>query len=221
VAETNTTKPDAMIVGLKGLVNFDGREDRGQFWAYTLTVAIVVGTIATVIAAIFMFRAFDGITFSQAGDFLIEIRDIFMQIRLWTVIALVVLLAAAVTRRLHDVGKSGWGALLPAGFAIAATAALGQLFADLDADDIGDAPLVDTPIEALDDVVSQVDDLFGASGVEIPRIPRVWDASPLELAFVATLVGLAVVTAIPVLMQLLRRSAPEENRYGPAPLDPL
>lgn len=102
---------DSIIHNLKHLFRFTGSETRGQFWPYA--IAVFIGTLV-VFMSIFAPRILVAVhRFLRRGDATFpDVSDL----RWWTVSLMaiqVLLLAAAVTRRLRDRGKSiGW-ALLP------------------------------------------------------------------------------------------------------------
>ncbi len=101
---------------LAGLLRFSGRDTRGQFWPYAITVFILTfaGYMSIIMPKIM--AAMVGIMRDGRATF-----PDFSGLLWWTVVitvVMVVLLAAAVTRRLRDRGKPiGW-ALLPLVLAI-------------------------------------------------------------------------------------------------------
>lgn len=93
--------------GLRSLTRFSGRDTRGEFWpfagfAYAVSSA---GTGALVVPTMNAF--FDTGTLSFEAFILGMALGILLT---------VALLAAAVTRRLHDRGRSGWWGALPLPF---------------------------------------------------------------------------------------------------------
>lgn len=124
--------------GLRNLTNFSGRDRPGIFWPYA---GLVVGT-AYVLSFLFtlpammrlmqaslttmvkdMERARSGEDLDLAalqaellfGEFAETMRSILLPSAVLTVLA-VLLLAAAVARRLHDRDRTGWWGLLPLPF---------------------------------------------------------------------------------------------------------
>lgn len=121
--------------GFRRLTDFGGRDRRGRFWPY----ALVVVALAYVGLALVMIPLLGGV-FAEAaafaaanpdqatvttgpGYYSVQIHDsdavampdlglFFAAVGVAVVVA-VVLLAAAVTRRLHDTGRAGWWGLPP------------------------------------------------------------------------------------------------------------
>lgn len=96
---------------LTGLLRFSGTDSRAQFWPYA--IAVFIG-IMVVFMSIFAPRILGAVhRFLRHGDATFpDVSDL----RWWTVALMaiqVLLLAAAVTRRLRDRGKSIVWALLP------------------------------------------------------------------------------------------------------------
>ena len=102
---------DSITHNLAGLLRFSGRDTRGQFWPYAITVFILILAGYTSIVMPKIMAAM----ISMMRDGQAAFPD-FSGLLWWTVVmtvVMVVLLAAAVTRRLRDRGKPiGW-ALLP------------------------------------------------------------------------------------------------------------
>ena len=121
--------------GFRRLADFSGRDRRGRFWPYALVVAVLVyvglmlamiPTMATMFgeAARYAAENPDQTTVvAGPGYYSVQIHDpdaalmpdftpFFWAVRV-AVIAAGVLLAAAVTRRLHDTGRAGWWGLPP------------------------------------------------------------------------------------------------------------
>lgn len=139
---------------LRHLADFRGRQGRGWFWPYAAFVLLVVMAISTVIGGP-MLRATmapleawarahpDDVTvtvtpgggeqFTMAVDGVhpMPMPDFGPFIALIAVLCLVaiVLLAAAVTRRLHDRGRSGLWGLLPLPFLAFSMTRMSALFA--------------------------------------------------------------------------------------------
>ncbi|MNS69255.1 hypothetical protein D3C72_1025610 [compost metagenome] len=130
--------------GFRRLADFRGRDRRGRFWPYALVVAVLlyVGMAAAMIpmmsgffeeAARYAAENPEQVTVTAGvGQYSVQINDpeaelmpdlsgLFWAVRL-VFVAAGGLLAAAVTRRLHDTGRPGWWGLPPLVFAaIAAT----------------------------------------------------------------------------------------------------
>lgn len=129
--------------GFRRLADFRGRDRRGRFWPYALVVAVLlyVGMAAAMIPMMSGF--FEEATRYAAenpeqvtvtagpGQYSVQIHDpdaelmpdmsgLFWAVRL-VFVAAGVLLAAAVTRRLHDTGRPGWWGLPPLVFAAIAS----------------------------------------------------------------------------------------------------
>ncbi len=124
--------------GFRRLTDFSGRDRRGRFWPYALVIVALayVGLAAVMIPII-------GSVFSEAatyaaenpdqatvvsgpGYYSVQIHDpdaiampdfgLFFTTVGIAVVLSVLLLAAAVTRRLHDTGRAGWWGLPPVVF---------------------------------------------------------------------------------------------------------
>lgn len=124
---------NAILDGFRRLADFSGRTSRGDFWSY----AVVVVVLSFVGLALAMIPAMKSI-FAEAsavaaanpeaatvvsgpGHYSVEIHDaafmpdmtLFFAVMRIGVAIVVVLLAAAVTRRLHDTGRRGFWGLMP------------------------------------------------------------------------------------------------------------
>ncbi len=129
--------------GFRRLADFRGRDRRGRFWPYALVVAVLlyVGMAAAMIptmsgvfeeAARYAAENPEQVTVTAGpGHYSVQIHDpeaqlmpdmsgLFWAVRTVFVVA-GVLLAAAVTRRLHDTGRAGWWGLPPLLFAAIAS----------------------------------------------------------------------------------------------------
>ncbi|WP_292036578.1 MULTISPECIES: DUF805 domain-containing protein [unclassified Brevundimonas] len=125
------------------MADFRGRDRRGRFWPYALVVAVLlyVGMAAAMIptmsgvfeeAARYAAENPEQVTVTAGpGHYSVQIHDpeaqlmpdmsgLFWAVRTVFVVA-GVLLAAAVTRRLHDTGRAGWWGLPPLLFAAIAS----------------------------------------------------------------------------------------------------
>ncbi|MBX3480224.1 MAG: DUF805 domain-containing protein [Caulobacter sp.] len=118
--------------GLSGLTRFSGRDARGVFWPYALLVVILTLGAVTLVMGSEISGSFERtakyalehpdqaqVTYSTGGV-AIEVRGNHPELMpdmgrtvgstAAVVVALVVLLGAAVSRRLHDTGRTGlWG----------------------------------------------------------------------------------------------------------------
>lgn len=124
---------NAILDGFRRLADFKGRDRRSRFWPYALTVVglsfvgLWLGMIPAM-TAIFEQASAVAATHPEAatvisgpGHYSVEIHDeafmpdmgpFFLVLRIG-VAAIVILLAAAVTRRLHDTGRAGYWGLPP------------------------------------------------------------------------------------------------------------
>jgi uncharacterized membrane protein YhaH (DUF805 family) len=136
---------------LANLLRFSGREGRALFWPYALLVialdvvamfALIVPAIGDVLARMQRFAVAhpDQATIdSGPGHYSITIQgyhpelmpDMSFLLAGVAVLALasIVLLAAAISRRLHDCRRPGWWGLLPLPFVALATLMMPRLFA--------------------------------------------------------------------------------------------
>lgn len=129
---------DSIRNGFTGLLRFSGRDPRRRFWPYAgLVIALLFASMAAVMIPL-MNRSFermrrfavehpDQATVTQGpGGYSIEIHGdhpelmpdmtpFFAVLRIGVVVTML-LLAAAVTRRLHDRGHRAWWGLPPAVF---------------------------------------------------------------------------------------------------------
>lgn len=105
--------------GFGGLLRFSGRDARPTFWFYFLAV-FVLYMLLSMVASVPMMNAM----------FASEAEPDFTPFFIMTVVGMgvvVLLLAAAVTRRLHDSGRRGYWGLLPLPFAASALFAFPRL----------------------------------------------------------------------------------------------
>jgi uncharacterized membrane protein YhaH (DUF805 family) len=103
--------------GLMGVARFSGRDTLGQFWVYTAFVfaLLFVATISAVLPPIAYAYVVDQAVSGPMGEAGVnavpDIRGILYPLMALAVLA-VLLLAAAVVRRLHDRDRAGiWGAI--------------------------------------------------------------------------------------------------------------
>lgn len=123
---------NSVVHGLKGLIRFKGRDPRGLFWPYAAVVVVVAMIAMGAIMIPEINASFDrmaryvaenpgsgSVTYSTSGaevavegyhpELMPDFGKLFGGMRI-VIAGLFVLLAAAVTRRLHDTGRSGlWG----------------------------------------------------------------------------------------------------------------
>ncbi|WP_265562437.1 DUF805 domain-containing protein [Sphingomicrobium arenosum] len=130
------------------LFEFSGREDRSSFWAYAAAVfgLSMVLTMLAMLAPMFAsMRSMqnyaeahpESVTIShgpghysmsvQGGEFSPDFTLMFLAMGMVVLVA-IVLLAAAVVRRLHDTGRSGWWGLMPVPFIAFSMIAMPQVF---------------------------------------------------------------------------------------------
>jgi uncharacterized membrane protein YhaH (DUF805 family) len=141
---------DSIRHGFTGLVRFSGRDPARRFWPYAgaviaLFVVAIFATMAPIMAGSFArMQAFaaehpDQATVTQGpGSYSIEIQGPHPELMpdmtpFFAVVqagcaAAVLLLAAAVTRRLHDRGRRGWWGLPPVIFLAVGLTLLPRLF---------------------------------------------------------------------------------------------
>lgn len=147
--------------GLGSLTRFSGRDRRSQFWPYAAFVLLLLFTVGPVVMAITLggtsnrveqFAAAHPdlvVIRRQAGGIIYKIKGYHPELYLDFVpiacataglsAAAIALLAAAVARRLHDVGVSAYWGLLPIPFlifALIATPMLSSRFSGPQAPDI-------------------------------------------------------------------------------------
>ena len=105
--------------GFTGLLRFSGRDPGRRFWPYA--GAVVGGVMAVMMAAIIpiMNRTFAPMDVSlpdTSAQLMPDMTPFFTVIQIGMA-TIILLLAAAVVRRLHDRGRRGWWGLPPAVFA--------------------------------------------------------------------------------------------------------
>ncbi|HVL30497.1 MAG TPA: DUF805 domain-containing protein [Sphingomicrobium sp.] len=131
------------------LFKFSGREDRSSFWPYAAAVfgiSMVLSMLAIVPSMFATMRSMqeyaeahpENVTVTQGpghysiemhgGDFAPDFGPMFWTMGLVFIVA-VVLYAAAVVRRLHDTGRSGWWGLMPLPFIAFSLLVMPQVFA--------------------------------------------------------------------------------------------
>lgn len=105
----NPTFREAALHGFRHVLDFQGRDPRALFWPYAGAVLIswMVLTNAILIP-VMLIQAWAG-----GGDSR-QMTWVFLGVMAVGIIAMVILLAAATTRRLHDRGLRGTWAIVPA-----------------------------------------------------------------------------------------------------------
>lgn len=110
-----------IVRGFKKLADFKGRDRRSQFWPFAGVVCAVWFVLQGVGGNLVMF------TVMASGDEA-NFPIAFFGTMAFGVLILTCLLAAAVSRRLHDRGLSGLWALIPLGLLLTMMAGFGVLF---------------------------------------------------------------------------------------------
>lgn len=128
-----------LVHGFKGLTRFSGRDRRKTFWPYAAAVIFLTYALGMVFGAIAMVPMFTQMSEyaaahpehatvttgpghyevsidSGAPDVPVPDMSGFMYVMAGVSLFAVVLLAAAVSRRLHDSGRSGFWGLMPVPF---------------------------------------------------------------------------------------------------------
>ena len=109
-----------IIRGFRSLTRFSGRDRRSQFWPYA-GVAVALTFVITGAANIWSMSGFwaETVQVSDGAEYgLMPDLTAFFAVMAASVVAYVGLLAAAVSRRLHDLGKSARWGLMPVPFLI-------------------------------------------------------------------------------------------------------
>ncbi len=110
-----------IVRGFKKLADFKGRDRRSQFWPYAGVVCAVWFVLQGVAGNLVMFTAM------SSGDEA-SFASAFIGTMVVGAVTLAGLLAAAVSRRLHDRGLSGLWALIPLGLLVTIMTGFGLLF---------------------------------------------------------------------------------------------
>ena len=141
----------AILYNLSNLMRFAGRDTRAQFWPYAIflfvlqsiiSMALTLPIIAKVMIKAFQFgvqhattnggqlSAADQKAFAQINNGIYSDMGSMMTVTTPILTALlVILLAAAVARRLHDCGMSGYWGLMPLPFTAFSILTMPKLFA--------------------------------------------------------------------------------------------
>jgi len=106
---------NAIIRGFANVARFGGRDTRAQFWPYAAAAVALYLIVGWAALTPIMFPVFSAPQPSTSQ--FQNIASLFLMVSLLLFVALVVLLAAAVTRRLHDSGRSAIWGLVPLPFA--------------------------------------------------------------------------------------------------------
>lgn len=124
---------------LRGLLRFKGRERRTTFWLWVLVsygIQTGVGLLAMLplIARMMTLGPRVAAAAEQGDPPPLDLFPIgwFAGLAALSMATFTLLLGAAVVRRLHDSGRSGWWAMLPLPFQLATLALIPVLFAQFD-----------------------------------------------------------------------------------------
>lgn len=123
---------------LRRLADFNGRESRRVFWPY-VGVMVAVGFLTMTLAmSAFLIPVILAVEAGDTPNVFVAMSPFFL-----TALAFVAMLAAAVVRRLHDRGVSGWWALPTGLLLMGGIVAFGmEMNAFLAGDDIEDEALI-------------------------------------------------------------------------------
>lgn len=128
---------DAGRHGLRNLLRFTGRDTRSQFWFWVLWLFIGYQLLGVVLGVAMVFSMGDlfvdpGAQQVVTSDTIAADHLFFFRLVLTSIIAVSVLvvslLAAAMTRRLHDSDLRGWWGLLPLPFLLFGMGAMSVVF---------------------------------------------------------------------------------------------
>ena len=136
-----------MFGDFRRLTQFNGREPRRQFWPYAAVVflinvlvgqALAIPVMSGMMSRMFALMSDPTFTnraepspFAAQGEMMRVMAGEVQGIVLATLVAylvLVLFIAAAVSRRLHDTGISGWWGMLPVPFAVLKMALMPAFF---------------------------------------------------------------------------------------------
>lgn len=193
--------------GFAGILNFNGRMALHDFWPYAVTVVLVLYGLGSLVGVWLQFelsqRLGMGAWFGgpyeldgrQAEEVLAYMQDMFRLVVPFAAISMavhVIPLAAAIVRRLHDTGRTGFWILMPLPFGVFGLYAMDRLFSRLPA-----LMEIETHAREVDPVIlSFIGEIFMAVGV--------------ALAWLAALIVLIIL--------LCGRSKPQADRFGPPPV---
>lgn len=197
---------EAIKHGLGNLLNFKGRDARQAFWYYVLFVWLVTTGISLIVNVPLMLEAGmsgfrEGMAAGRSGDpavvqavteasiahSMMDIASSTMWVKSVSAVLTVLLLGAALVRRLHDSEMSGWWALVPGSMQIA------NLFV---------APIMMRRMIETMNRMQTADPMAGMRSMQ----------SSMSSASVLGLVAILAVIALGI-----RQSTPGPNRYGEAP----
>lgn len=192
--------------GLAGILNFNGRMALHDFWPYAITLGLALYLIGSLISLWLYFdigqrtglfdlgqsaamnRGYDALQADEVLAIMQPFFDLIVPFAAISMAAHVILLAAAIVRRLHDTGRTGLWALLPLPFFVLQVVSLDRLFARL--------PQMMT--------VDPSNPMIFAFVLDV-----MWGA-------LAALLGFAAVIVLIIL--LCGRGTPEANRFGEPPV---
>lgn len=191
--------------GLAGILNFNGRMALHDFWPYAITVVLVLYGLGSAfgiwLQLEFSNRLGMGGWFDEAyGSELAEqraeqalalMKDIFRFFMPYAAISLalhIIPLAAAIVRRLHDTGRTGWWALIPLPFSAYGIYLMGNAFSRFP------EFMATRPADPV--IFAVVLEIFVAIGVSL-----LWIAAVIVL-----------------IILLCGRSSPKGDRFGPPPV---
>jgi uncharacterized membrane protein YhaH (DUF805 family) len=191
--------------GLAGILNFNGRMALHDFWPYAITVVLVLYGLGSAfgiwLQLEFSNRLGMGGWFDEAyGSELAEqraeqalalMKDIFRFFMPYAAISLalhIIPLAAAIVRRLHDTGRTGWWALIPLPFSAYGIYLMGNAFSRFP------ELMATRPADPV--IFAVVLEIFVAIGVSL-----LWIAAVIVL-----------------IILLCGRSSPKGDRFGPPPV---
>ena len=188
--------------GLSGILQFKGRMALHDFWPYAITLVLVLYGLGTLCGVWVYFEmlqrfgmtAWDGdatFTDAQVQDVLAFFEDVFRLAIPYAAVSMalhVVLLAAAIVRRLHDTGRTGAWVLMPLPFGLYG-------------------------LYVMDRLLTSVPQLIRAEGQD----PVVF-AFMAEITWAACAALLWLGALFVLIVFLCGRGQPQQNRYGPPPI---
>lgn len=193
--------------GLAGIFNFNGRMALHDFWPYAVTVVLVLYGLGSLVGLWFQFelsqRMGMGVWFGgdyeldqrQAEEVLALMQEGFRLVVPFVAISLVVHvipLAAAIVRRLHDAGRTGFWILMPLPFGVGGIYAMDRLF---------------SRFPALMEIETQSRE---AGPVVFAFVGEMFVAIGVALGWLSALVVLIIL--------LCGKHRPQSDRFGPPPV---
>ncbi len=125
---------DELIANLKygfaNLTRFDGRDDRGRFWTYAGTILIVMMAGYMVALALRMTDLVYDLQHNNNAN--LHLGSVIGGVAILSV-SVICLLASAVSRRLHDIGRSGFWGLMPVPFLAFGLVQMGRIIGAVEA----------------------------------------------------------------------------------------